>query len=327
MKYSNEELVSMYRQMIVGRVYCDSIEREIMKGKVIGMHHLSQGQEAVSVGVAFALKEDDWILPTHRWQAGLLKILDIKKFAAEQYGKVDGYCQGMGCDFHMSSKKDNMIYSNGIMGQNFPTAVGFAHSLKRAGKGQVVVAGEGDGAFSEGINYEAFIFAEKYEEPVVFVVEDNGYAISYKSSSYKKNLAERGNAFGIDAVTVDGNDVIAVREAVETAIESARNCKPCMVEVKTLRWGGHYVGGDPQKYRTKKEVEELEHAKKYNDPIKRLEETLVNMNILDQGKIAAIWQSVTDEVEEALEFAYNASYPSADVILDSHKVYAQPMEV
>jgi pyruvate dehydrogenase E1 component alpha subunit len=324
MKYSNEEMIKMYRAMVAGRVYADAVERVCMEGKVIGMHHLGQGEEAVSAGIRFALSEGDWFTPTHRMQAGVIYDLDLKKVASEQFGKVTGYHQGMACDFHMSIPEKNIFFTNGIMGQNIPLSTGFAHTLKRAGKNQVMVACEGDGAFSEGVNYEALIFADAYKVPLVVVIVDNGYAISYKSSTYKKNFAERGEAFGLKSVTVNGNDILAVREAMEVAIESARKTnEPCMVELKTLRWGGHFVGGDAQVYRDPQEVKE---AKENDDPIKNFEKVLVDMNIMTDELKDKIWAEVDEEVEEAVAYAIAQEYPSPEVVCDSSKVYVNPWE-
>jgi TPP-dependent pyruvate/acetoin dehydrogenase alpha subunit len=322
MKYSNEEALAMYRQMVMGRTYCLTIEKLCYEGKIMGMHHLGIGQEAISTAIRFSITKDDWWNPQQRDHAGMLYGVDLKKYTAEQFGKVTGYAQGMACDLHMSIKDTHMLFNNGLMGINYGISVGFAHGLKRAGKGQIIVADLGDGSFNEGIVYESFELATRFSEPIVFVLEDNGWAVSYSSKQYKKNLSERAAGFGLPTVIVDGNDLLAVKEAMENAVAMARKGQPSLVECKTVRILGHFVG-DQQKYRDYSEVEE---AKKNNDPIKRYEKVLFAEGILNEAIKAEIYADVKKQIDEAVEFAMASDFPSREVVLDKRKVYANPWE-
>jgi TPP-dependent pyruvate/acetoin dehydrogenase alpha subunit len=325
-KYSNEELLRMHEMMVRARVYCEVIEKCCMQGRIIGMHHLSLGQEAVGAGIAAAMREDDWMIPTHRSQAAVVNRVDLYKYMAEEFGKIDGYCKGMGSDLHMSVPECHQMFPNGILGQNFAIATGFAYGLKMDGTDQVIVACEGDGAFSEGLNYEAFILCMQLKVPAVFIVEDNGYGWSYKSDQYAKNLAERCTGFGIPSVTVDGNDIIAVREAVEAAIATARTNQPCLVVCKTLRWGGHFVGGDKQRYRPDAK-EEVAYAKKHNDPIKRFEKVLLEAGVATEEQLQKVWDDMNVLVNAMADKAEKAPFPGEKEAIDPHRLYSAPWEV
>jgi pyruvate dehydrogenase E1 component alpha subunit len=286
------------------------------------MHHLALGQEAIGAGIIGAIRDTDWLTPTHRMHAAQLYRCDLKLFAAEQFGKVTGSNMGMACDYHMSVPERRLLFGNGILGQNIPISAGFAHSLKLSGKDEIVVACEGDGAFAEGINYEVMYMAATYGLPLVLLVEDNKYAISYSSDVNKTSYADRARAFGISAVTVDGNDAVAVCEAVEAAAEKARKNETCMVECKTVRWAGHHTG-DSQWWR---DQEELDEAKK-DDPIVRLEKQLYDLHYLTGSEREQIWKDISVDVTEAKQFALDGAFPDESVLLDYGKVYANPWEV
>jgi len=323
MSYSNEELIQMYRSMVECRTYDDMIYDTTMDGDIIGMQHLARGEEAVGAGIITAVRDTDWIVPTHRMHAVMLGRYGHKKLAAEQFGKVTGPCFGMACDFHLSCPDLHMLYSNGILGQNIPIAVGFAYALKLDKKDEIVVATEGDGAFQEGINYEALNLAAIFELPILCVVDDNQYSYSFPSKRYKRNMAERAAAYGLNAVTVDGCDILAVREAIDAGIARARNNEPCLVECKTLRWDGHHTGDDQTLYRDMREVAE---AKKNNDPILRFEKILCDRGVLTPELKEEIWRSLRQASQEAKEYAMSCDFPTREIVLDPHKIYAQPWE-
>lgn len=322
MKYSNEELLSMYKTMLLGRLYCFTIEKMAIEGKIIGMHHLGYGQEAISTAVRHTLTEDDWWIPQQRDHAGMLYKADLKKFMAEQAGKVTGYAQGIAFDMHMTIPETHMLFNNGTMGHNYGYAVGFAHKLKLDGKKQVIVTGLGEGSFQEGLVYEAFGLATSIKEPVVFILENNGWAISYDANNYPGNLADRAAAFGMPAVTVDGNDLLAMKEAVENAVALARENQPSLIECKTFRWRGHFVGEPAHVYRKKEEMKAAEESK--NDPIARYEQILFNQNILTEELKVEIKAKLQADLDEAVKFAIESPFPGRDVVLDRNKVYANP---
>jgi len=322
MSYSNDEMLKMYKQMVLSRQYDQMIQDTAMKGGIMGMHHLGFGQEAIGAGLIFAFRDTDWLLPTHRMHSAHLYRCDLNKFTAEQFGKVTGYNHGMACDFHLSDPALRLLFANGILGQAIPIATGFANALKLDKKDEIVVVCEGDGAFTEGINYEAMYMATTMELPMVIIVEDNGYAISYPSKHNKANLAERAKGFGIPAVTVDGNDVIAVREAVDAAVAKARKNETCMVECKTLRWGGHFTG-DGQSYRDKEEVEKA----KTNCPIERFEKILFASNALTEELKTKIRTEIDEKIAAAKQYAEESDFTDEETVMDYRKVYSNPWEV
>lgn len=324
MSYSNDELIKMYQTMVMSRTYDDMIYDTAMDGDIIGMHHLARGEEAVGAAVITGVRDTDWIVPTHRMHTVQLGRFDYKKFAAEQFGMVTGVCQGMSCDFHVSDPAAHMLYSNGILGQNVPIAAGFAYALKLDKKDEIVVACEGDGAFQEGINYEALNMATIFELPLLIIVDDNQYSYSFPSNRYKKNMSERAAAYGLHAVTVDGCDMLAVREAVDTALVRVRKNEPCLIECKTMRWDGHHTGDDQTSYR---DVSNIADAKENNDPIKKFERILFDQGILTEEKKKEIWSTYRKMANEAKEYAMGCDYPTAEVVLDPHKIYSQPWEV
>jgi TPP-dependent pyruvate/acetoin dehydrogenase alpha subunit len=322
MKYSKDELIKMYKMMVLSRVYDQMIQDTADDGDIIGMHHLGFGQESIGAGIITALRDSDWFLPTHRMHAAHLHRCDLNTFAAEQFGKISGYNKGMACDFHLSNPDLKLIFPNGILGQHIPIATGFANALKMDKKDEIVMVCEGEGAFTEGVNYEALYMAAAMELPMVIIVEDNGYAISYPSKRNKANLSERAKGFGIPAVTVDGNDVLAVREAVDAAVAKARNNETCMVEMKTLRWFGHFTG-DSQPWRDPEEIK----LAKANDPIERFEKKLFALKALDEEAKSNMWKETEERVQAAKIYALECEYPGEAVVTDYTKLYANPWEV
>lgn len=323
LNYQNEELLKMYKAMVLSRQYDNMLQATTMDGDIVGMHHLSFGQEAIGAGAITAIRDSDWFMPTHRMHAAqLYRADDTNRFAAEQFGKVTGYNKGLACDFHLSIPEKKLLFTNGILGQNIPIATGVAMGLKLNKKDEIVVASEGDGAFTEGINYEAMYMAATFGLPLVILIEDNGFAISYSSKNNKANLAERAKAFGIPSVTVDGNDVIAVREAVGAAAEKARKNETCLVECKTNRWAGHHTG-DSQWWR---DAGELAEAKK-DDPIARFEKQLYDFGVMNQEIKDAIWKEIKERVDAAKKFAMESEFTDAKTVLDFNKLYANPWEV
>lgn len=326
LKYDKEDLLDMYKTMVLGRQYCLGIEKACHDGDIIGMHHLGLGEEAVSAAVIYALEAKDWLVPQSRMQTAFLKgpakDVDLKKHTAEQFGKVTGYNNGLCCDLHIANVKHHMLMNNCLMGTNYGIAAGFAKALKMKGDGQVIVTGVGDGSFNEGIVYESFEIAAEQELPVVFVLNDNGWAVSYNSRRYKKPLGCRADAFGIPSVTVDGNDLLSCREAMDAAVAKARRNEPNLVQFNLFRWTGHFTGDD-QPYRDK---HELMYNIEHNDCIKRFEAILYGHGILDEKLKTAIWEMIVLNIAEAFEEAMAADFPGRDLVLDKTKQYVNPWE-
>lgn len=319
MTYPNKELVKMYEQLVLGRKYEEKILELVNQGKLQGFFHLAIGQEAVGVGVVNALGSNDYLVPTHRFHPGLVTKLDINKLTAELLGKSNGYNGGKAFTFHISSKEEHVLPVNGMLGAGIPTAVGYAWALKQNNQDSVVVCVLGDGAASEGNVHEGMNMATLFEVPIVFVIENNMWAISnhFSKQTVIPKLSLRGTAYGMSGVTVDGNDVVTVRKTVEDAIKKARNGHPSIVELMTYRWRGHFEG-DPVTYRDPKEFEQ---AKKLC-PLKNLEKKLLDKNAITHEDIEKISSRVEKRINEAFEYAENSPLPTPEETLDLNMVYA-----
>lgn len=319
MKYSNNELIKMYEGLVLGRKYEEYVLDLVNQGKLQGFFHLGIGQEGAQVGVISALSEKDYFSPTHRSHPALVNKLDLKKLTAELLGRVEGYNKGKAFTFHISSKKDKVLPVCGMLGAGVPVSTGTAWALKQDKNNSVVVCVLGDGTISEGNVHEGMNIASLLKLPIVYVIENNGYAISQPASRQVnvENLSTIATAFGMEGVTVDGNDVIAVREAIEEALEKARNFEPSIVELKTYRWRAHFEG-DPCLYRTQEEVEE---AMK-NCPIKKLEKTLLDSNIISEEQIKEIDEEIFNKIKEAFDYAMQLPLPTIEDTLDIDAVYS-----
>lgn len=256
MKESNEELVGLLEKMLVIREFETTVQKHFAEGEIPGFVHLYLGEEAVGVGACSALKEEDYITSTHRGHGHLLaRGGDIKKTMAEIFGKATGYNKGKGGSMHIADVSLGILGANGIVGAGLPIAAGSGISAQILGKESVTICFFGDGASNRGTFHEAINLASVWNLPVVFVCENNMYGISmpqYRADGRKgqniKDVSDRAVAYGISGVTVDGNDVMAVREAVIEAVKKARaNGGPSLVECKTYRWRGHFEG-DPTVY-------------------------------------------------------------------------------
>lgn len=319
MKYSKDELTKMYEQMVLGRKYVEQIVTLVGQGKLMGFFHLGFGQEAIGVGIINALGNTDYLVPTHRQQTVLVNKLDINKFTAELLGKTAGYCRGKGFEFHISSTEERLFPVSAILGSGAPLGVGAAMALKLDRKDAVVVCCCGDGTTSEGNVHESMNLASVMKLPIVFLIENNGWAISQPVSRQcaVEDLSVRAAGYGMLGVTVDGTDVVKIRETLEDAIEKARNGEPNVVELKAVRWRGHFEG-DPQVYR---DLNEIEEAKK-NDCIIRFENILTREKILTKDMIEKIHHKMQKTVEQAFSYAQECPPPTPEETLDLKQVYA-----
>lgn len=286
---------------------------------VPGTIHLYLGEEAVAVGVCSLLRKDDYITSTHRGHGHCIaKGAELKRTMAEILGKKTGYCKGKGGSMHIADFKIGMLGATAVVGAGLPIAVGAGLSAKLRKTDQVVACFFGEGASNQGTFHESINMASIWKLPVIFVCENNLYAMGTRQSTVMaiENVADRAVAYGIPGVVVDGNDVLAVYEATEKAVERARKGEgPTLIECKTYRHKGH-SRVDPAKYRPKEEVEEW-LAK---DPIKRFKEKLLQTNTLTESEIQQIEKEVSDEIEEAVKFAMESPYPAPEEALED--VYA-----
>lgn len=319
MNYSNEQLLSMYQKMVLSRVYEEKVIELLAMGKIQGgAWHLAIGQEAAQVGCISALGPNDFFGPTHRCHGVLATKLDINKYTAECLCKGTGYQRGKAAIVHIASMEDKIFPANGILGAGAPIAVGFAMAMKRKKQDGVIVSMIGDGASNEGNYYEALNLAGIMEAPIVFFIDNNGIGFTnpIDNATRVQDLSAKGAAVGIPGVTVDGNDVLAVREAVEAAIEKARTGQPSIIEAKSIRFRPHAEGLSAET-RDPKMIEEA----KNNDPIIRYEKILKDLDILNDEKISEIYANMTKLSLDSFEYGFSSPYPSKEETCDINLIY------
>lgn len=319
MSLTNEKMTEMLTTMVKIRQFETRVQDFFAAGKIPGFVHLYIGEEAVATGACAALTGQDYITSTHRGHGHLIaKGGDLKKMMAELFGKKTGYCKGKGGSMHIAAIELGILGANGIVGGGGPIANGAALAAKYKGLDSVAVCFFGDGASNQGTTQEALNLASAWKLPVIFVNENNGYGISCPTckSMAVTDIADRAAAYDIPGVVVDGNDVLAVYEAVSEAVKRARGGDgPSLIECKTYRWRGHFEG-DACVYRDESELQDW--VKK--DPVKRFEEKLLAQGIVTEEKAEQIRQSIAKELEEAVAFAEQSPLPDPAEVLED--VYA-----
>jgi len=319
LRLTNEKLSELYRRMLEIRLFEEKVFELYGQNLVPGTIHLYAGEEAVAVGVCSNLRKDDYITSTHRGHGHCIaKGAELKRIMAEILGKKTGYCKGKGGSMHIADFNVGMLGATAVVGAGLPIAVGAGLSAKLRKTDNVVACFFGEGASNQGTFHESLNMASAWTLPVIFVCENNLYAMGTCQSRIMsiRNVADRAMAYGIPGMVVDGNDVLAVYEIARTAVERARSGSgPTLVECKTYRHKGH-SRVDPGKYRPKEEVEEW-LAK---DPIKRYEAKLLETHALTEAEARQIENEVAAEVEEAVKFAIKSQFPAPEEALDD--VYA-----
>jgi pyruvate dehydrogenase E1 component alpha subunit len=309
----------MYRKMLEIRLFEEKVFDLYGQNLVPGTIHLYAGEEAVAVGVCSNLNVDDYITSTHRGHGHCIaKGADLRRTMAEILGKKTGYCKGKGGSMHIADFAVGMLGATAVVGAGLPIAVGAGLSAKLRKTSQVVACFFGEGASNQGTFHESINMASVWALPVVFVCENNLYAMGTRQSRIMsiQNVADRAAAYGIPGVIVDGNDVLVVYEAARTAVERARAGKgPTLIECKTYRHKGH-SRVDSGKYRPKEEVEEWLGK----DPIKRFRQAMLGNGILTQTELEHVEKEVADEVADAVKFALDSPYPEGKEALEN--VYA-----
>jgi len=286
---------------------------------VPGTIHLYAGEEAVAVGVCSSLRKDDYITSTHRGHGHCIaKGADLKRTMAEILGRETGYCKGKGGSMHIADFGIGMLGATAVVGAGIPIAVGAGLSARLRKTDQVVACFFGEGASNQGTFHESLNMASIWRLPVIFVCENNLYAMGTSQSTAMniQDISGRAAGYGIPGLSVNGNDVIAVREAAEEAIKKARaGDGPTLIECKTYRHKGH-SRVDPARYRPKQEVEDW----LARDPIQLSRKRLLQMNALTEDEIRKIEEEVSAEVEEAVRFALQSPLPAPEEALTD--VYA-----
>jgi pyruvate dehydrogenase E1 component alpha subunit len=319
LKLAKEKLSEMYKKMLEIRYFEEKVFELYGQNLVPGTIHLYAGEEAVAVGVCSGLRKDDYITSTHRGHGHCIaKGADLKRTMAEILGKKTGYCKGKGGSMHIADFNIGMLGATAVVGAGLPIAVGAGLSAKLRKTDQVVACFFGEGASNQGTFHESINMASAWSLPVIFVCENNLYAMGTRQSRIMniENIADRAAAYGIPGVTVDGNDVLAVFEASQKAVDQARSgAGPTLIECKTYRHKGH-SRVDPAKYRPKEEVEQW----LANDPLKRFRTILQQNENFSQAEVQKIEENVAAEIEEAVRFAVESPYPAPEEALED--VYA-----
>ncbi len=319
MQIDNETKIRMLKEMLKIRSFEEKIQELYHAGYIPGSMHLSTGQEAVPVGVCLNLRKDDYLLSSHRGHGHVLaKGGEYKYMMAELYGKKTGYCGGKGGSMHFANVKIGVLGTNGIVGGGICIAAGVGFSIKYQKSEKVTVCFFGDGAANTGAFHEGLNFAAVLKAPVVFIIENNQYAISVprKLSDCVEDLSIRAAGYNMPGVTVDGNDVMAVYETAKTAVERARSGGgPALIECKTYRWHGHHAGEpkDGLVYRSQEEMDSW----KEKCPIKRLKEALIGGNIITEKEVYALEKEFQQELERAIDFAEKSPYPDAEALYEN----------
>lgn len=306
-------------QMYAVRAFEEMAEQLYAMGKIHGTMHLSIGMEASAVGAIAALRPDDLVLSTHRGHGHCIaKGADLNLMMAEFMGKEAGYCRGRGGSMHIADVAGGNLGANGVVGGGLATAMGVGLGLKLQGRDQVCLCFFGDGAANLGPFHESLNMAAIWTLPVVFVCENNQYAMSFsvKRAFAIERISDRAAAYGMPGVTTDGNDLLGVYEAVSQAVERARAGQgPSLVENVTYRWRGHSKS-DANRYRTREEIEEW----KTRCPIKRFRALLIEEGTLTEEQAGQVEADARAAIDAAVAFA--EASPEPDVSTIEEGVYA-----
>jgi len=316
---SSEAKIEMLRKMWLIRAFEEKAEHLYALGKVHGTMHLSIGQEACAVGAVAALRPDDYMLSTHRGHGHCLaKGADPRRTMAEFLGKVTGYCRGRGGSMHIADVSSGNLGANGVVAGGVPIAVGVGLSIRMQKMDRVVLCFFGDGAAHEGAFHESLNLASLWRLPVIFLCENNRYAMSLATDRALAvpAIAQHAASYAMPGIQVEGNDVMAVFTATRQAAEQARaGGGPSLIEALTYRWRGHSKS-DRQLYRSREEVE----AWKAKDPIPRFAQHLEMEGLLDAEGARRIEAQAREAIEEAVRFAEESPEPPLAEILQG--VYA-----
>ena len=310
--FTSEQELAAYKDMLLIRRFEEKAGQLYGMGFIGGFCHLYIGQEAVVVGMQMAQKDGDQVITSYRDHGHMLACgMDPKGVMAELTGRRGGYSRGKGGSMHMFSREKQFFGGHGIVGAQVPLGAGLAFANKYRGNDHVSVVYFGDGAANQGQVYETFNMASIWKLPVIFVIENNRYAMgtsAQRSTAKSEHLGARGEAFGIPAEQVDGMDVRAVKEAADRAVEHGRAGEgPYILEMMTYRYRGHSMS-DPAKYRSKEEVQKMREE---HDPIEQVKARIIAMAAASEDDLKKIDAEIRSVVMEAAEFAQNDPEPDA----------------
>jgi len=315
---TRELVLDLHRRMVRIRRFEESSGKLVETGDMPGFLHLYVGQEAVAAGVMSVLTDDDQITSTHRGHGhAIAKGAEFRPMFAELYGKTTGYCKGRGGSMHIVDMSRGMLGANAIVGGGIPIAIGAAFASQYRGDGTVAVTFFGDGATNIGAFHESVNMAAVWDLPVIFVVENNGYAEFTSQERHMKltDIAERASSYGIPGVIVDGMDALAVREVAMQAVERAKRGEgPTLIEAKTYRFFDHQgIKGMRIPYRDPAEVE----AWKSRDAIRLIETIGIERGLATAEDFERIWAEVEAEIQDGIDFARTSpDLDPADILDD-----------
>ncbi len=312
MQLSKDKLIDAYTRMKKIRVFEETMRDEFAKGTVPAFIHLYIGQEAIASGICVELNDDDTIASTHRGHGHCLaKNSNLERMTMEIFCRADGLCEGKGGSMHIADLSVGMLGANAIVGANAPIAVGAALRQRVMGENLVSAAFIGDGASNQGAVFEAMNLASVLKLPVLFIFENNGYAeftgVDYHCGG--GDIAGRAEGFGMPSYKLDGSDFFAVQEAAAEAVQRARKGDgPSAIECYAKRWYGHFEG-DPQHYRTKKELESI---RKNNDPLIIFRQKVEEAGLIESSELDLIDDDLLSQVTNAVEKAKNSPLPNVE---------------
>jgi pyruvate dehydrogenase E1 component alpha subunit len=308
-----KKMIAIYGTMLKIRMVEEKLMEVFAAGEIPGFIHVCIGQEAAPSTVCSHLKNSDYIASTHRGHGhALAKGMDLKPFMAELFGRRNGPCRGRSGSMHLADKELGILGANGIVGGGLPIANGAAFASQYKKKGQVTVCFFGEGATNEGTFHESLNIAAIMKLPIVFVCENNGWAefTPRKVHLPVTDVAQRAAGYNIPGIVL-ANDCLKIYEAAGRAVQRARKGQgPTLLEVKSRRWHGHYVG-DAQKYRP---AEDVEQAMKF-DCIAQFEDKLLQDKIIRRSDVQKMRLGIQDEIESAVEFARQSPFPEASELM------------
>ncbi len=312
-KPNTETIKKMYKDAFTIRRFEEKATEQYRIGNIRGYLHPYIGEEAIAVATISACRPDDYITSTHRGHGhAIAKGHDLKLMYAELFGKATGYCKGRGGSMHITNMAQGNLGANGIVGGGIPIAVGAGMAIKQKKGDQVVLCYFSDGGSNNGVFHESLNLAAVFHLPVLFILENNHYAVStpIEASALVENLSIRAEGYGIPGITLDGNDAVKIYEAMEEPIRRARKGEgPTLVECKTYRHGGHHIN-DPGLYMPKDKMEYW----KSRDPLIILKDYL-NKAGVKVSEIEAINQQMEKELDEAIKFGLESPEPSVEEFL------------
>lgn len=316
MAIDKEKMILMFRTMVRIRRFEERVAREFADGNIPGSVHLYIGEEAVATGAIAHLKKEDYIMSTHRGHGHIIaKGGETDKMMAEMFAKKTGYCLGKGGSMHIADLDIGILGAAGIVGSGIPIATGAALSAQMRGTDQVTICFFGDGASNTGRFHEGINMASVWHLPIVFICENNLWAVSIPTSTSLNipNVADRAVGYGIPGVVVDGMDVVAVYEAAGEAVNRARKGQgPTLIEAKTYRFRGHFEG-DSGTYRPKEEIDRWMQK----DPISNYKAKLLEMKVLTEKQAEDIDKEALAEMEGAMKFANDSPFPELEETLEN----------